>query len=99
MPTKKTYKMHPFTYGFDDKQEFINFWQQRNAQYRESAEEVFNNKNLDDKELNWDTFRNNTEAPTPQIKRIDGYDSEEKASGESDETTEGGDNETPDSGE
>ena len=34
------------------------------------------NKHLEDKELLWKAFRENIEAPTPQIKEVDGYKSE-----------------------
>ena len=79
---KETYIMHPFTYDMDDKQEFKTFQTLRTAQYTECAEELFNNKKLDDAQLRWDSFINNTFEPTPQLKYVDGYDSAEKASEE-----------------
>lgn len=62
-----------------EKEKFVSFMTQRDAKYKTPAEEVYNNKHLDDKELIWESFRENIEPPTPQIKQIDGYDPEEEA--------------------
>ncbi len=58
------------------KEKFVSFMTQRNAQYMEPAEEVYNNKKLEDKELLWESFRENIEPPTPQLQVIDGYESQ-----------------------
>jgi TPR repeat protein len=54
-------------------EKFESFLTQREASYKEPAEEVYNNKHLEDKELFWEAFRENIEPPTPQIKEVDGY--------------------------
>ena len=41
---------------------------------------MYNNKHLEDKELLWKAFRENIEAPTPQIKEVDGYKSQSEIS-------------------
>lgn len=88
----KTYTgIHPFAYDNEyylytpkeeaEKKRPIPFMEHRNAQYMTPAEEVYNNKKLDDKELMWESFRENIEPPTPQLHVLDGYDSEEEVSG------------------
>ena len=79
---------HPFTYDFtnfyspnNDDREFKTFQTLRNAQYTEPAEELFNNKKLDENELVWDTFVNSFYGPNPQLKYVDGYDSAATAQG------------------
>ena len=82
--SKKSF--HPFAYDneyylYTDKEKakdekFESFLTQREASYKEPAEEVYNNKHLEDKELFWEAFRENIEPPTPQIKEVDGYKSE-----------------------
>lgn len=79
--------LHPFTYHYDDLPVFIDtvkpfktFQALRKAQYTEPAEEVFNNKKLEDMELVADSFFTNFYGPTPQLKYVDGYDSAAKAS-------------------
>ena len=77
---------HPFAYDNEyylyadkekaTKEKFESFLTQREASYKESAEEVYNNKHLEDKDLFWEAFRENIEAPTPQIKEVDGYKSQ-----------------------
>lgn len=77
---------HPFAYDSEyyiytdkekaEKEKFESFLTQREASYKESAEEVYNNKHLEDKELFWEAFRENIEAPTPQIREVDGYKAE-----------------------
>lgn len=101
MADKKTI-IAPFAYDTDyyiytdreeaEKKKFVSFMTQRNAQYREAAEEVYNNKHLEDKELMWEAFRDNIEPPTPQLQRIDGYDSEEECSDGGEEGDGGNDN-------
>lgn len=61
-----------------DKDKFVSFMTQRNASYKTPAEELYNNKKLEDQELMWESFRENIEPPTPQIKQIDGYEPENK---------------------
>lgn len=88
---------HPFTYGYtdfyapnNDERVFKTFQTLRNAQYTEPAEELFNNKKLDENELVWDTFVNSFYGPTPQLKYVDGYDSAAVAA-EKQEESEGDD--------
>lgn len=83
----------PFAYNTDyyvytdredaEKKKFISFHTQREASYKKPLDEVYNNKHLDDKELLWKSFRENVEPPTPPIKEIDGYKSEEELSSDS----------------
>jgi hypothetical protein len=73
--TKKPF--YPFEYNMGEEVKFTSFMTQRDAKFKKSAEEVYNNKHLDDKELLWEAFRENIEPPTPQIKEIDGYEAEE----------------------
>lgn len=92
--------LHPFAYDTEyyvykekeqaEKEKFISFMTQRNAQYMEPAEEVYNNKKLDDAELLWESFRENIEPPTPQLHVLDGYDSQEECSSSSGDSGEGG---------
>lgn len=95
--------LHPFAYDNEyylytekeeaEKKKFVSFMTQRNAQYMEPAEEVYNNKKLDDTELLWESFRENIEPPTPQLQVIDGYDSAKESDGGSEDgCTDGGDN-------
>lgn len=82
--SKKSF--HPFAYDNDyyvytdrekaKNEKFDSFLTQREASYKEPAEEVYNNKHLEDKDLIWEAFRGNIEPPTPQIKEVDGYKSE-----------------------
>lgn len=81
-------KFYPFAYEFGGEEKFESFLTQRKAEYKEPAEEVYNNKHLEDKELLWEAFRENIEPPTPQIKEVDGYKSEKEIS--SDNTDDGG---------
>ena len=104
----KTYTgIYPFAYDnnyyvYTEKEEakkekFISFMTQRNADYMEPAEEVYNNKKLEDNELFWESFRDNIEPPTPQLKVIDGYESAEESGSESDggnSSSDGGNNST-----
>ena len=48
---------------------------QRDAQYKTPAQEVYTKEGM-----MWESFRENIEPPTPQIKEIDGYKSEEEVS-------------------
>lgn len=94
--------LHPFTYHYndfpvfkDDVKPFKTFQEIRNAQYTESAEEVFNNKKLSDIELITDSFFTNFYGPTPQLKFVDGYDSaatakEKQEEGDGDDQNQGG---------
>ena len=88
--SKSKKSFHPFAYDneyyvYTDREKaknekFESFLTQREASYKEPAEEVYNNKHLEDKELFWEAFRENIEAPTPQIKEVDGYKSENEIS-------------------
>ena len=73
----------PFAYDNDfyvymdkddaEKSKFVSFMTQREAEYKEPAEEVYTQEgNM------WESFRENIEPPTPQIKEIDGYKSEKE---------------------
>ena len=75
----------PFAYDNDffvymdkdeaDKKKFVSFMTQRDAQYKTPAQEVYTKEGM-----MWESFRENIEPPTPQIKEIDGYKSEEEVS-------------------
>ena len=74
----------PFAYDFETDGEFISFMKQRNAKYKTPAEEDFNTEDISGLDL----FRNNIQAPTPQIKEIDGYDAASEIQSNNKETTE-----------
>lgn len=74
----------PFAYDFETEGEFISFMKQRNAKYKTPAEEDFNTEDISGLDL----FRNNIQAPTPQIKEIDGYDAASEIQNTNNETTE-----------
>ena len=74
----------PFAYDFETDGEFVSFMKQRNAKYKTPAEEDFNTEDITGLEL----FRNNIQAPTPQIKEIDGYDDASEIQSSNNETTE-----------
>ena len=74
----------PFAYDFETEGEFVSFMKQRNAKYKTPAEEDFNTEDIDGLDL----FRNNIQAPTPQIKEIDGYDAASEIQSTNNETTE-----------
>lgn len=74
----------PFAYDFETEGEFVSFMKQRNAKYKTPAEEDFNTEDITGLEL----FRNNIQAPTPQIKEIDGYDAASEIQNTNNETTE-----------
>lgn len=60
---------NPFEYNIIEQREYVSFYKQRNAKYKETAEQEFNiNENQ--------SFRENIEPPTPQIMEIDGYDAQ-----------------------
>lgn len=96
----------PFAYDTDyylytekeeaKKEKFVSLMTQRNADYLTPAEEVYNNKHLKDFDLMWEAFRDNIEPPTPQLQRIDGYDSAEECGGNGE--SEGGNNSSDDNG-
>lgn len=71
-------KFYPFAYNMDENPRFNSLMTQRKAEFKIPAEEVYNNKKQEDDKLMWESFRENIEAPTPQIKEIDGYKSEEE---------------------
>lgn len=60
---------HPFEYNIDEQRKFISFYTQRNAKYKEVAEQNYSPNALD-------SYIEEKEPPTPQIMEIDGYDSE-----------------------
>lgn len=74
----------PFAYNFETEGEFVSFMKQRNAKYKTPAEEDFNTEDISGLDL----FRNNIQAPTPQIKEIDGYDAASEIQSTNNETTE-----------
>ena len=74
----------PFAYDFETDGEFVSFMKQRNAKYKTPAEEDFNTEDISSLDL----FRNNIQAPTPQIKEIDGYDAASEIQSTNNETTE-----------
>lgn len=74
----------PFAYNFENEGEFVSFMKQRNAKYKTPAEEDFNTEDISGLDL----FRNNIQAPTPQIKEIDGYDAASEIQNTNNETTE-----------
>lgn len=74
----------PFAYDFETDGEFVSFMKQRNAKYKTPAEEDFNTEDISGLDL----FRNNIQAPTPQIKEIDGYDAASEIQNTNNETTE-----------
>ena len=74
----------PFAYDFETEGEFVSFMKQRNAKYKTPAEEDFNTEDISGLDL----FRNNIQAPTPQIKEIDGYDAASEIQSTNNETTE-----------
>lgn len=78
----------PFAYDFETEGEFVSFMKQRNAKYKTPAEEDFNTEDISGLDL----FRNNIQAPTPQIKEIDGYDAASEIETTNNEAT---DTETP----
>lgn len=101
--------LHPFAYDNEyymykekeqaEKEKFVSFMSQRNAKYMEPAEEVYNNKKLDDTELLWESFRDNIEPPTPQLQVIDGYEPLEESSGnDSGDSGDGGEGNEGDNG-
>lgn len=60
---------NPFEYNIIEQREYVSFYKQRNAKYKETSEQEFNiNENK--------SFRENIEPPTPQIMEIDGYDAQ-----------------------
>ena len=60
---------NPFEYNMIEQREYVSFYKQRNAKYKEAAEQEFNIKENK-------SFRENIEPPTPQIMEIDGYDAQ-----------------------
>lgn len=74
----------PFAYDFETEGKFVSFMKQRNAKYKTPAEEDFNTEDISGLDL----FRNNIQAPTPQIKEIDGYDAASEIQNTNNETTE-----------
>jgi len=55
-----------------DKEKFVSFMTQREAEYKEPAKECYN-------KTEWEAFRENIEPPTPQIEEIDGYKAEKES--------------------
>lgn len=88
----------PFAYNNDyymytekeeaEKNKFLSYHTQREASYTKPLDEVYNNKHLEDKELLWESFRENIEPPTPPIKMVDGYKSEDELSSNNELTIE-----------
>lgn len=78
---KETFHYHPFGYDFDKKDTYTSFMTQREASYTKPFDEVYNKEDLDEKELAWRAWTGTIEVPTPPIKKIDGYKSEEEIEG------------------
>lgn len=62
---------NPFGWDFIEQKSNKTFMEQRDAEYKEPAEPVFQGNAIM-------SFRDNYEAPTPQIKEVDGYKSQSK---------------------
>ena len=102
--TKKGF--HPFAYDNEyymyvkkeeaEKKKFVSLMTQREAEYTTMAEGEYNNMKLSDGQMEWLAFRDNIEPPTPQLQRIDGYDSAEESGGNGE--SEGGNNSSDDNG-
>lgn len=88
MAQKETFHMHPFSWGFKNEDKFESLMEQREASYTKPFETTFNVNNYDEAELMWDTFMNNTMAPTTPLAMVDGYKSAEEVSGKDAETKE-----------
>jgi len=73
--------VNPFAYDMEEGKEHISLMTQREASYKTPAEENFIPETLGDYPQFWAVFRDNIEAPTPQIKELDGYKSEEEIEG------------------
>lgn len=84
---KKHTITNPFAYEMNDKQKHISLMTQREASYKEPAEETFIPETLGEYPRFWAVFKDNLEAPTPQIMQIDGYKPEEDESSNSGENT------------
>lgn len=62
---------HPFAYNEEEQKGFTSFYTQRKAEYTEPTETVFQGNSLM-------SFRDNYEAPTPNITYVDGYKSKKE---------------------
>lgn len=60
---------HPFEYNIEEQRELISNYTQRNAKYKEVAEQNYEPNALS-------SFVEDKQPPTPQIMEIDGYDAE-----------------------
>lgn len=65
---KKNIYPHPFAYNEEEQRAYTSFYTQRKASYIEPAETVYQGNAMM-------AFRDNYEAPTPNIAHIDGYKS------------------------
>lgn len=74
-----------------NREKFISLMTQRDASYKDSFDEVYNYEHLDDNKLSTKAFIDNTGVPTPSIKEIDGYKSENEMESSSDSSEECGD--------
>lgn len=61
----------PFSWNEVEQRECKTFFSQREASYKKPMEPIYQGNGLK-------AFRDNYEAPTPQIAEIDGYKSEEE---------------------
>lgn len=71
---------NPFGWNENEQKEFVSYYTQRQASYKESAQETYTGNAHE-------AFYDNAEAYTPQLAEIDGYKSAKEIS-ETDETTE-----------
>lgn len=75
---------NPFAYNEIEQKEYVSFFTQREASYKTVSEETFTGNGFN-------SFVYNEEAPTPQLKKIDGYKPASEVSGgttDSEDTTE-----------
>ena len=56
----------------------MSFYTQRDAQYKDAPDSVFNYKKLPQNELEIQSYKDIIVAPSPTIKEVDGFKSEEE---------------------
>lgn len=75
---------NPFAYNEVEQKAYVSFFTQREASYKTVSDETFTGNGFN-------SFVYNEEAPTPQLKKIDGYKPASEVSGStagSEDTTE-----------
>lgn len=75
---KETYHMAPFSQEVGTEGKFVSFYTQREAQYKDAPDSVFNYKKLPQNELEIQSYKDIIVAPSPSIKEVDGFKSEEE---------------------